>query len=664
MQAVASMDPEKLVLLRNRSAFAREHGIESPQVLHEGTAPLAQLLRVIRQGTAVMVEQDDPVIIRKVRGPFAKVETLGGNPHWRTLASVRRELGDRPLAYVALRDEVRALSLRAAPGEPRPTPIQRTVRLLRLEREDVAVVLVYGIALGLLSLAVPIAVQSLVNTVAFGTLLQPLFVLALLLAVALLGGAYLRALQFRVVEMLQRRLFVRVVSELSELLPRVRSDAFRKSNGPELLNRFFDVFTTQKSVSSLLLGGLDALLITLVGMTVLAFYHPVLLAFDVVLVFAALLVFGVLGRRGIDSSVKESKAKYAVADWLEEMARHPLSFKMRGGAAFGRSQAERLATRYLEHRNSHFRVVFRQLVGALGMQVIASVSLLAIGGFLVIERQLSIGQLVAAELIVTAVVAAIAKLGEKVEVYYDLLTAVDKLGDILDLPTEDSHADPVPPVGIGGDELVVSGLKVTSGDEEFAGEDPGLELSFSVKPGEAVLLAGYPERSRRQITNALYALRTPKAHAITVGTLDQRDVSLDYWRSKVALVREESLLPCAIRTNVQGDSPATLEIWAALDAVGLREDIRALPDGLDTILGDGGAPLSGSRARRLTIARAIAARPSILILDGILDQIDPDQRAVTIESLRAVEDLSLIILSNHASLASSVDRVVSSSDLR
>ena len=129
---------------------------------------------------------------------------------------------------------------------------------MRLERHDLAVVLVYAIGVGVLTLATPIAVQALVNTVAFGTLLQPLAVLAFLLLVGLAFAAVLRALQAWVVEVLQRRIFLRFVADLSHRLPRVRLSAFDAAHGPELLNRFFDVFTVQKASSSLLLGGLDA----------------------------------------------------------------------------------------------------------------------------------------------------------------------------------------------------------------------------------------------------------------------------------------------------------------------------------------------------------------------------------------------------------------------
>ena len=296
-------------------------------------------------------------------------------------------------------------------------PLRRTMAFIKLDRSDVTVLAVYGIAIGLFSLAVPVTVQALVNSVAFTGLRQPLLVLTILLAMALGVWATLRALQLRVVEMLKRRLFVRIASEIAQRLPHVQHGAFETRNGPELLNRFFDIFTAQKAFANLLTQGLDAALVAGVGLVVLAFYHPILLAFDVVLIATSVLVFWVLGHGGVKSGIAESKAKYAVAGWLEEMARHPVLFKLEASRNFAAARTSELALTYLQQRDRHFGVVFRQFVGALSTQVLASVALLALGGMLVMERQLTIGQLVAAELIVTAVVASIISLGNKVETF-------------------------------------------------------------------------------------------------------------------------------------------------------------------------------------------------------------------------------------------------------
>ncbi|MGB5813117.1 MAG: ABC transporter ATP-binding protein [Polyangiales bacterium] len=526
-----------------------------------------------------------------------------------------------------------------APGHP--SPLRRTRLLLALERPDIIVVVIYGVALGLLSLAVPIAVQSLVNTVAFGSLIQPLVVLAVLLAVALTGAAILRALQVRIAEMLQRRLFVRLVTEIGGRLPRARAQALEAANGPELLNRFFDVFTTQKSVASLLLGGVDALLIAIVGMVVLAFYHPALLAFDIVLIIGAVIVLIPLGRGGTRTSVAESQSKYAVAGWLEEIARHPLSFKLAGAERFAQQRVEALAKNYLDKRDSHFRIVFRQLVGALTIEVVASVALLAMGGFLVIERELSIGQLVAAELIVTAVVASIAKLGGKVEIFYDLVAAVDELGEILDLPMEREDGDDPPPDAESRGLLELRSLPLDLGDD---GEP--VTLSMRVRPGERIAVHGARERVTSQIADTVFGLCAPRSGVVEVDGHDVRDLSLKELRARVAIVRHTEVLPCTIAENLHAGNaelPAE-EAWAVLRRVGLEADIKKLPDGLRTVVAMGGAPLTRAQAIGMTIARALAVGPSVLVLDRTLDQLDPVERARVVDCLFASRDISFVLI--------------------
>lgn len=546
----------------------------------------------------------------------------------------------------------------AAIESARPSPLRRARQLLALDGQDIGVIVVYGVALGLLSLAVPVAVQSLVNTVAFGSLIQPLVVLTALLAVALTGAAILRALQVRVAEMLQRRLFVRIVTEIGARLPRVSGTALRDANGPELLNRFFDVFTTQKSVASLLLGGVDAVLIALVGLIVLAFYHPALLAFDLVLIIGAVLVLIPLGRGGTRTSVAESKAKYAVAGWLEEMARHPLSFKLAGGEELAQTQVETLAKSYLDKRDRHFRIVFRQLVGAFTIEVVASVALLAVGGLLVIERQLSIGQLVAAELIVTAVVASIAKLGGKVEIFYDLVAAVDKLGEILDLPLERPDGEILPPGGGPRLGLVLDEVEVES--------EPGVapvRVSFKVAPGERLALAG-AERDTNAAIDAIFGLRAPSAGVIEMDGHDARDLSLRELRRRVALVRGTGIFPGCILDNLRAANAdlTAEEAWDALNQVGLANAVKSLPKGLQTPIRRDGSPLSRTQAIALTIARAVAGKPSLLILDRTLDRMDSEAGIRIADRLSANRDSALLVVAADPAVRGRMDRNVQISD--
>lgn len=306
--------------------------------------------------------------------------------------------------------------------------------LLQLCKQDIYILLVYSILVGTLSLTTPIAVQSFVSTIAFGSLLQPIVVLAVFVFSGMVFVGVMRALQFYIVEILQKRLFTYAAHRIAQTLPLLPAPFYRQESLPELVNRFLDVATLQKAVATLLIDGLGIILQTLIGLLILAFYHPFFLAFDGLLIVVISFVVVVLGRRAITTSIEESKSKYQVHAWLEEIAQHPQVFRHEQAQIYAALRTDAYVLQYLKKRHAHYLVLFRQVVGSLIFQAVMSALLLALGGYLVLEKQLTIGQLVAAELIVSTVVYGLTKFSKHLESFYDLMAAVDKLFHVFDLP--------------------------------------------------------------------------------------------------------------------------------------------------------------------------------------------------------------------------------------
>lgn len=520
------------------------------------------------------------------------------------------------------------------------SPLRRLIAILRPEARDIWVVSVFSAIVGLLALATPITVEALVNTVAFGRLLQPVVVLSLVLLGFLGFAAMIRVLQTYIAEIIQRRLFVRVVADLSQRLPRVRRDAYEGVHGPELLNRFFDVMTVQKSAALLVLDGIAIILQTTVGMAVLAFYHPLLLGFAVALLAALAFVVFVLGRGGVRTSIEESKAKYAVAAWLEQLALCPLTFKNAGGPLRAIEQADSLTVDYLRARQLHFQVLLRQIAFTLGLQALAGSVLLGVGGWLVIEGNLTLGQLVAAELIVALIIGSFTKLGKHLEAYYDLLAAVDKLGHLFDLPVEQQVGENLP--------AGVRGLPVELANHKIA-------------PGELVAIVGPPGSGKSGLLAEAFGLLDGSAQNTRIAGLNVGALDLTTLRSQVVLARDCEILAGTLAENVHlGRASGTrAAVRACLEELGLREDLRRLPAGLDTILQPGGRPLTDSQARRVVLARALLSQPRLLLIDALLDGLPDDVLPEVLEALaRQTEQTTIVIATGRSDVARLCSRVI------
>ncbi|MFN8578670.1 MAG: ABC transporter transmembrane domain-containing protein [Candidatus Sericytochromatia bacterium] len=537
-----------------------------------------------------------------------KKTTLGG-------VAERHSINKDTIVNILMFDEAKNLDFLHSHHD---SPRVKLFNLLKTEKKDLLIIFTYSLVIGLLSLVIPVAIQSLVNTIAFATLLQPLIILTLLVIFALSFESVLKLLRTYLVELLQQRIFVRVASDLSYRLPRVKIEAFDEEHAPELVNRFLDVLTIQKSTSSLLIDGLAIFVQTTVGMVLLAFYHPILLGFDLIIIACILFILMILSHNGMETSIKESKIKYKVLAWLEEISINIKSFKSYQGYIHAMQNSDYLVKDYLKARNKHFSILFRLFTGTLFLQVFASSALLGIGGWLVMEQQLTIGQLVAAELIVASIVSNFAKFGKQLEVYYDLLAAIDKISHLIDLKIEKNGLESVV--------NIEKPLNIEFKNVSFAYNNHLVfnKLNFDVK--QSSIFAFYCEegQGKTTISEILYGLRKPKSGIIEINNTDLQLLNLDRYREYVALVGQPEIIHGTIIDNIRmGREYIKIDdISKSLDRVNILNDMINLESGLETVLSTSGSPLSYTTSLKLMIARAIVKENSLIIFDGILDYLD------------------------------------------
>ncbi len=502
---------------------------------------------------------------------------------------------------------------------PHATPWRRLLRIMRPEWSDIWVVLVFAFFSGVLSLSTPIAVEALVNTVAFGRMLQPIFILSLMLFAFLSFSAAMFGLQTYVVELIQRRLFARIVADLAFRLPRVAQPELDNVYGPELVNRFFDIPTLQKVIAGLLLDGVSLALSAMIGMMVLAFYHPWLLGLDILLLVLVVVGIVLLGRGAVKEGIAESKYKYLAAAWLEDVIRCHRTFKIAGGADFASDRANYLTSNYLTKRHDQFGILLRQVMFVLSLQAIGGTVLLGFGGWLVIRNQMTLGQLVAAELIVAIILGSLAKFGKHIEGFYDALVSADKIGYLLDLQVERQDGQgqfrPEGPLSVQLTDVILA----IGGRPLFR-----RNLSLSLQPGKSTALVGSAGTGKSLLLEALFGLRPLSSGHLTLGNVDPRDLRLASLRAHVCLVRRGEIFSGTLEENVHLHRPQIdlHSMRQVLIGLGLLDDIMQLPLGLDTPLLPNGSPLSDSQLSLVLLARGLAGRPKLLLIDGLLDTLD------------------------------------------
>ena len=619
-----------------------------------------QALDIVREGHVIVIPQKDGdyTILERQLGRKVEITSVSSSQTHRTVpqSAIASMLADSESGVFMAQRELACESLSAHENSGQhahPTPFRRFLGFLRLESNDIRTVILFALVSGVLALATPLAVESLVNVVSWGTYVQPLAVLAIILLTSLGLAGVLKILQTVVVEIIQRRQFVRIVGDLAHRFPRAKRSYLKNQYPRELANRVFDIMTIQKATAVLLLDGVSIVLTTCLGLLLLAFYHPFLLGFNIVLLMAMISITWLLGRGGIQTSIDESVSKYKIVHWLQDVISCPGAFKVNGGEELAIEKANSLAAEYLSARQSQFRVVIRQVTFAIVLQVLASTALLGLGGWLVIRGQLTLGQLVASELVVTVVVGAFAKAGKSLEKFYDLMAGIDKVGHLLDIPVDRRRG------------------QISLNDEPASLEWTALQLEHGsnscfvsageLAPGLTLAVTGDNLVGKSMFTEAISGMVDPPSGVVTISEMDATQAAIAGRGRLVAVANRIEVFHASVAENVELGRAGIGQdrVREVLTAVGLWKDIHQLRDGMETQLQTDGYPLSHHQCVRLMLARALASRPRLLIVDGLLDAIPANELEVVWTAVKAVSSPSTIVVAtNRTSLARQCDRTI------
>ncbi|BDB53868.1 ABC transporter ATP-binding protein [Flavobacterium ammoniigenes] len=525
------------------------------------------------------------------------------------------------------------------------TPLHRFYSLLKLDRRDISQIFFYAIFSGLVSLSLPLGIQAIINLIQAGRVSISWIILVLIVVIGVALVGILSLMQLRITENLQQKIFVRSSFEFGYRLPKLKFEELYNQYPPELANRFFDTLTIQKGTSKLLIDFSTALLQIVFGILLLSLYHPFFIFFGVLLAFLLYSIFRFSFAAGLSSSLKESKYKYKVVSWLQEIARNNNSFRKQENFNFALDKNNHLVEEYIYYREKHFKVIKRQFSQLIGFKVIITASLLLIGGYLVLNQQMNIGQFVAAEIIILLVINSVEKIIIGLESLYDVLTSVEKIGQIVDLKMEEPREK--------NSDYCFTNLSIETENLKFKYPETTDEvlndINLKIEPSEKIYLDGVNGSGKSTLIRILAGFIQPTSGSFFINDDTYRKIDIAQYRSQISTITQgETPFEGTVLENITMNNPSISkeDIKWAIESVQLGSFVKTLPDGLDTKIFPDGRQLSSSNAQKILLARSIVNKPKILFYEDPLDKMDEKASQEIIDFLTAPSNQWTVIVSS------------------
>lgn len=535
-------------------------------------------------------------------------------------------------------------------------PVRKIFNLLKLEKNEISAIYFYAIMNGLIQLSLPVGVQSIISYVLGASMRASLIVLISLVVAGVLIVGILQINQMKIIEKIQQKLFVRYSFAFAQHIPAMdlkKNDAVYM---PELVNRFFDVPLLQKSLSKILLDVPTALIQIIFGLLLLTFYHPAFILFGVILILILFLILKYTGGKGIATSLEKSKYKYKVAGWLEEMARIIKSTKLAKSNQLHIEKTDEQVSNYLVARNNHFQVLVFQFNVLVVFKTIITAAMLIVGTLLMINQQLTVGQFIAAEIVILLVLNSVEKLIINLGSVYDTITAVEKASEITDKPVEKN----------GNIDLndINEGVKLQLNDVSFSYNDERYilnNISFNIKPNEKVCISGKDSAGKSTLLKLMAGAYLDFKGSVLIDDIPIGNYNLDSLRAKTGVfLNEQDIFQGTVLENINlGNEKITANsIREYAEKTGLNDFIGQLKDGYDTLLDPTGKRLPRNVVHRILLVRALVNKPRLLLLEEPWMTFSNGQKQKILELINEIKHTTIVIVSNDTEFAKQCDQVI------
>lgn len=493
------------------------------------------------------------------------------------------------------------------------TPIQRFWKLLAPFKKEVYQIYLYAILNGLVNLSLPLGIQAIVNIIQMGALTTSWAVLVLFVLIGIVFSGVFQLTQLRIVENIQQEIFAKSSFEFAFRFPKIKLSNLQNLHTPELANRFFDTLTIQKNLPKVLVDFSLAIFQAFFGLVLLSVYSPYFLILGVFLVSSIWVLFKATSPKGLSTSILESKFKYIVAHWLEEVARTHKSFKKFSSFALHLKQTDAKTINYLEAREKHFGVLVTQFKFFILFKVLLAAGLLVLGGLLVYNEQMNIGQFVAAEIIILLIITSTEKLINSIDSIYDLLTALDKIGNVTDLDLDQKRKVDLKDIDTGIT-VDISNLSYKGKENE---EYLLKEFSANIKGGSKATILGDNKVAKSMLVNIISGFLDINSGAVKLDGVPIENINKSTLNKQLSIhFSTNELFEASLIDNITVGRPINEgRVNEIISLMGLNLFVSNLPNGLDSIINPSNYFLSKDITQKILLARALVEQSRLYIFE-------------------------------------------------
>lgn len=534
--------------------------------------------------------------------------------------------------------------------------VRQLFSILRLDRKDISSIYIYAMLAGLVQLSLPLGIQTILSFVMAGSISTSIVVLIVMVVLGTFLYGLMQVRQMQIIEKVQQKIFVRYSLEFSDRLPKLDIEKLDKYYLPELVNRFFEAPALQKGIDKLLLEIPTAVIQIIFGLILLAFYHPVFIGFGAILLIIVVLIIRFSAAQGLATSFEASDFKYSIASWLEEMARVIKSFKYSKGTKLHIRKTDALTTSYLHSRTKHFKILMTQYWSLISFKIIITAAMLIVGATLLVNQQINIGQFIAADIVIIAIINSVEKLITNLDVIYSTLTSVEKLNKITDSEIESEGS------------AVLStkddGVTVRFDNVSFAysdGEEILHRVSLQLEPGQLVCLMGESGSGKSTLLRLLTGAFKNYEGNVLVDGVPIGNYNLQSLRSQTGiLLSQQDIFQGTLMENItMGNSSITTdEITALAQKIGFIDFIQSHKEGYDTVLDPLGKKLSKKVRQDILLLRALLGHHRLLLLEEPFDHLGDYSRKGVLDFLKHDNSATIILTTIDPEVAASCDKVI------